>query len=310
MKTEGYSADFTELYAILRLQIIANSIHIISGKKVNILVLTGGNRFHEALFTHEEKIKKYDEQRSLIAKFFSDQNASIAFRLYKNNINDSKLKLFSEKIDIQEINKNFKVILVNIDWSNILSDYKLNCHNIGFPDSLSKHLNNGGDKDNIIIMAIVSILRNDTHKYWIEKIDDVELFDDTINYFREVTKQSVIKYLSIHLIDRIENNGLYDDYIRLTVHIKSDRNDIPAVYNLGRLGGNKPSQHVCFSIINGVVNFTTILEMHKNKNIKKYFPPEVEGMLFHWLHFEKQPLLYSDNENLLADILSTSLIKI
>ncbi|MDC9583228.1 hypothetical protein PSI15_17045 [Xenorhabdus sp. PR6a] len=316
LKTEGYSADLSELYAIMMLQLIANSVHIISGKKVNILVVTGGNRFHDALFTDEEKIKRYDSQRTIIANFFSDNEAFITFMPYENElIKKNMLMPNIRKIDDQNINKFFKTILVNIDWDNILSNYHLCYHGIIMPSNLQEYLKNGGDKKIIITMAVVSILRNDTHNYWINKVDSIELFDDTIDYFREITIQSTIKYLSIHLIGDVESilqNEFYSNCIRLTVHMKHDRHDIPAIYTLGKIGGNKLSQHVCMSVIDGVINFSTVLELYKNEKIKKYFPPIDGGELFHWLNTENQPLLYS-NDNVshtFSNILSIPLIKI
>lgn len=315
LKTEGYSADLSELYAIMMLQLIASSVHIISGKKVNILVLTGGNRFHDALFTNEQKIEDYDNQRTMIADFFSDNSAFITFIPYKNQrIGKNILISDCEKIDSQDINKHFKTILVNIDWDNILSNYHFLYHNIIMPSSLQEYLNNGGDKNLIITMAIVSILRNDTHNYWIDKVGSMKLFDDTIDYFREITTQSTIKYLSIHLtngVEKILKDESYSDCIRLTVHVKHDRSDIPAIYTLGKTGGNKLSQHVCMSVIDGVINFSTVLELYKNKGIKKYFPPIDGKELFNWLNSENQPLLYS-NENInhvFSNILSIPLIK-
>ncbi|OKP07951.1 hypothetical protein Xentx_01002 [Xenorhabdus thuongxuanensis] len=126
--------------------------------------------------------------------------------------------------------------------------------------------------------------------------------------------QSTIKYLSIHLINGVEKilkNEFYSDCIRLTVHVKNDRNDIPAIYTLGKIGGNKLSQHVCMSVVDGVILFSTVLELYKNDKIKKYFLPTDWKGLFHWLNSENQPLLYS-NDNIshaFSNILSIPLIK-
>lgn len=74
------------------------------------------------------------------------------------------------------------------------------------------------------MMAIVCILNRDSHNYWLKEIVDMELFDDTIDFFYEVTYQSTRKYIAIHLmdadIDNTSKSEKHSDAIRLTVHEK------------------------------------------------------------------------------------------
>lgn len=303
LKTNGYFADFSELYSILTLYIIMKSIHLICRKKVSLTVLTGGSRFYSALFTDPEIVKEYDAQRQAIADYFSTENTSINFSAYhkSNDKINENLDTFYDMIDQVEIDKILKTVLINIDWLSIFKNHDKQYHGISIPSSLSKYIEMKGSVDLLITMAIVSIINNKTHSFWIEKINDMELFDDTIDFFYEITRESARKYLAIHLMDADIDSTLksksHPGAIRLTVHEKKDRKDIPAIFTLGKNGGNKLSQHVCSLITQDGISFDTTFEiLHKNKTTSNginVVMPSKDG-LFNWLADGQQPFFYTD----------------
>ncbi|WP_445495352.1 hypothetical protein [Photorhabdus sp. SF281] len=79
MKTLGAYADFSELYAIARLQMLSKALNLVTGNKVLIKVLTGGSRFWQALFTRPALTREYDRQRNSIAEYFSTEQNRVMF---------------------------------------------------------------------------------------------------------------------------------------------------------------------------------------------------------------------------------------
>ena len=57
---------------------------------------------------------------------------------------------------------------------------------------------------------------------------------------KSITTLSTKKYIATHQINK---EIVSNDYLRLTVHNKPDKSDIPAIYLLGTNGGNQLSQH-------------------------------------------------------------------
>ncbi len=90
--------------------------------------------------------------------------------------------------------------------------------------------------------------------------------------------------------------------IRLTVHEKQDRADIPAIYLLNIDSKNKLSQHVCSSFFDNKLRFMTKFEiLCSNKSFKRIY---VNSKSLYWLNLGCQPLLYvpSDSKNYMNEI--------
>ncbi|NYA45440.1 hypothetical protein HZI31_19300 [Serratia fonticola] len=299
LKTDGYFSDFSECYAIMTLQVIMNCIYLISEKPVTLTVLTGGGRFYPALFTSQEKVEQYDNQRQIIADFFANDQARIYFSPYRssNHIDKKELDEACAAVGQEQVDKFFKTVLLNVDWFAILSANDFSPHGIPLPATTTKYVRNSGNLDKLIMMAIVCILNRDSHNYWLKEIVDMELFDDTIDFFYEVTYQSARKYIAIHLmdadIDNTSKSETHSDAIRLTVHDKKDRRDIPAIYTLGRVAGNKLSQHVCAVISDGTISFRTKFEILQLAGVKKVYLSQESA--FDWLRFRGQPFFYSND---------------
>ncbi|KGQ68154.1 hypothetical protein [Gallibacterium anatis] len=299
LKTNGYGVDFSEFYSLSVLQIIIESIKLISNKKVNVVVLTGGDRFSSALFVNQKENNKYDNQRKIIADMLSIDGISkiILIPYGENNVPLDDLNLFINNIPEIDVMDNIKTILLNIDWINILSN-NISPHNICIPDGIRYLLNNGWSINDIILMSITSILDESNSEFWIKRVGNKVIFNEVVDFFYLVSIFSTKIYLSIHLMNKIEkvmSRTNLSDAIRLTVHTKKDRNDIPSIYLLGRDGGNRLSQHTCAVFYDKKLHFLTKLEMLLlNKEFKEVY---VHDSLFKEGFKSDQPFIYVDKES-------------
>lgn len=311
LKTDGYNSDYSELYSIYILQSIIECIHNISEKDVDLIVTSGGNRFYPALFTNKEKSVEYDKQRNIFAKKLESTHSKITFKHYDDEYNNSNnLMKYITKVGEIEESENLLTILMNIDWNNII-EKNIQPHNEKVPDSIYKLISNGWNVDRVIEMAITSIIKKEINHYWIKLIGDHTIFDEIIDFFYTTALISTRKYIAIHLMNNSTPNGIYpSDTLRLTVHKKEDRQNIPAIYLLGLENRNKLSQHTC-AVFNGEqFEFISKLEMLSRKN--KFRKIHVDHKDFYWLSNKKQPLFYViENKNNFIDIISNynSLLK-
>lgn len=109
--------------------------------------------------------------------------------------------------------------------------------------------------------------------------------------------KSATKYISIHETNK--NIDTLHNSIRLSVHVKHDRNDIPAIYTLGAFSKNKFSQHhVMFLSHKNRVEFITAYQAKQNKYCA-FFIKNTGKLsnkhIFSWL--DKQPLFYGDTQS-------------
>lgn len=254
LKTENYFADFAELYSISILFLIGKVANLLSGLPIEITILSGGLRFYNALFANLNEIEKYDEQRNKIAKFLCDDHVSIKFEKCKLDKMDlDKIDEISQNISEHSAKNKFNTILCNIDWKNIFTN-DLYPHNIKIPKIIREISN----IDILIAGSIASILNKKAKEYF-ENILNIETLNQCIEVMKAITQISTKKYLAIHILNK--NIFSLKDYIRLSVHSKPDRNDIPAIYTLGVNGGNKLSQHNIMVIKkNSKIDFITNYE--------------------------------------------------
>ncbi|TCJ93950.1 hypothetical protein EV694_2184 [Volucribacter psittacicida] len=303
LKTEGYCADFSELYAIIVLYTILKTIHVICSKKVTLTVLTGGSRFYPALFTNPNSNLFYNKQRQAMANIFSNENYLITFEDYNDfyniDMNIDKINKLANEIDHSFAYKIMDYILLNVDWHYVISNYK--DINLEITENFLSYLKQDSSNiDKVIKIATISILNRKSQAYWIRKLGNLKLFDDIIDFFYNFSISSSKKYIAIHLLnlkDSIISHDRIDiEKVRLTVHEKKDRNDIPAIFTLGINAGNKLSQHVCSFVDTQEIKFTTLFELIQSKyqnnvNIKRVIPPR--NSCLYWLYEQKQPLFYT-----------------
>ncbi len=253
LKTQSYCADFAELYAISVLFLITKTANLLSNLPIEITVLSGGLRFYNSLFANPKEIELYNKQRSMIANFLCDDSVSIEFKEYEPDSTElNKIDAISKNISQHSIDNKFKTILCNIDWRNIFIN-NLTPH--GIHVEITDKLYN----PDVLIAGAISLILNPNTKYDFEKIIDPKLLQKIVTIMRDITKISTKKYLATHL----SNMNVFspENNIRLSVHLKPDRTDIPVIYTLGLKGGNKLSQHSMMVIgPNSKINFITNYE--------------------------------------------------
>ncbi|WP_300703391.1 hypothetical protein [uncultured Campylobacter sp.] len=242
LKTETYHADFAELYSISILYLIAKVAYLLTNLPVEIKVVSGGLRFNDSLFANLDEIKQYDKERQDIANMLCDEKINIHFFTIELDNSDKEL-IHANSINIssQATTSKFENILCNIDWRNIFLNIR-SAHNINIPSEISQYR----DIDSLIAASVVCLLNKKAQKDF-TTVFNSPLLTITMNIMKNITTLSTKKYIATHQINK---DIVSSDYLRLTVHNKPDKSDIPAIYLLGTNGGNQLSQHCTMFIEN------------------------------------------------------------
>ena len=318
LKTPGPFADLAEMYAIRRLLVICRVVTQISQTPVSITVLTGGSRFVEALFTREEIAFQYDQQRQKIADFLGTKD-EIRFVAYSDLIGahnemaakqeiKQRLETYLTEVTDEMVQPKFSTILLNIDWDHLITleteKRFLTPHGIVLPSSVGTWLEHQDElsRCRLIRAAIVGIICPRRQSEWINAFGEERVYEETLSFVHNVAWESTRKYIALHLMDAHDEASrilLKDgaNVVRLTVHEKNDRRDIPALFMLGADGGNLLPQHVLAVIKpNGPLVFESYAELRQRdvkaiclssgKNSCARYP------LFEWLIPAQQPLCY------------------
>lgn len=302
LKTEGSCADFSELYAIAVLQIVASSVSELTDRDVIVKVMSGGDRFASALFGDPVKNDAYDVQRATIAEYFRDNRACVCIERYKSLVPSETKSVNEYKVTVDPVllERNFKTVLLNIDWDRVLGDPGVSRHSATLPEGVVKLLNDGFSKNELIKMGVIGLINRSSQCFWIDRIGDAVLFDEILDYFSFVAAESTREYISIHMVGSSceagrANKPLDDGFIRLTVHVKHDKPHVPALYTLGKAGGNRLSQHVCAFVSDNGLLFGTIFEMRRKGGFRRVVLKN-DGGMFGWLSGSRQPLMYCSGD--------------
>lgn len=318
LKTPGPFADLAEMYAIRRLLVICRAVTQICQIPVSITVLTGGSRFVEALFTREEIAFQYDQQRQKIADFLGNKD-EIRFVPYSDLIGAHKemdakqqtkqrLETYLTEVTDEMVQPKFSTILLNVDWDHLITLERekrfLAPHGIVLPSSVATWLEHQDElsRCRLICAAIVGIICPRRQSEWLNVFGEERVFEDTLTFVHNVAWESARKYIALHLMDAHDEASriLVKDganVVRLTVHEKNDRRDIPAIFLLGADGGNLLPQHVLAVIqANGQIVFESKIEL-RQRDVKAICLSSDENScalypLFEWLIPAQQPLCY------------------
>lgn len=319
LKGLGPFADLAEMYAVARLAIVTKSVASLAERPVHMMVLTGGSRFFEALFTRPELTVAYDAQRQRIADALAGPDV-ITIRPYSDlfrageasAIVGERIEQFGQAVAAvtdHMISTRFGTILLNVDWDHLMapdieSRYQ-RPHGIPMPGSVEAWLR-GRDRDasNRLIRAAIVGLTNPKHQSdWLETIGSEDALNDALSFVQAVAWESTRKYIALHLMDANDevSSALVAQgasVLRLTVHEKNDRRDIPAIYTLGPRGGNQLSQHVMAVVERGSVLFESYAELRSRNVVAVRLSGDVAGsappLLFDWLAATPQPLCFVD----------------
>ena len=316
LKTLGPMADLAEFYAIARLGVIVASVRAISRRPVRLTVLTGASRFFPALFTRPSLAADYDHQRQRMADHLCGAG-SIDFQPFLECSDGygrpeategriESLNLAASSIDDTVVASKFPTILLNIDWENLFASKPEGMgsapHGIDAPLALKAWLRTADtpSRDRLIRTGIMCLIDPKALSRCLAAFPgSEEAVEEAVSYMQQVAWESTRKYLALHAIDAssIELGSKETDAaspIRLSVHEKRDRRDIPAILTLGPQGGNLLSQHVLAEVgCNGQIAFKTWTELQREQPAPvrlQVHEEDEQRFLFDWLNRRKQPL--------------------
>ena len=310
LKTAGPFADLAETYAIARLGSIAKAMAASLSCEAKIKVLSGGTRFRPALFTEHDLCGQYDDQRQRIADTICGAGTFI-FADYETQLTSPKsqerhnhylaaLKTISDEM----IGELHDTVLMNIDWHSV---FKLGLNEdplVGqsLPTSVRHWVadRSRSDAAKLIRAALLSIVTPRRQAGLQQELEDTaDLVQDTVAFMRSVAWESTRKYIALHAADGAIDHTFHAHHkrssIRLTVHQKRGRPDIPAIFTLGSGGGNALSQHVNVRIdVGGRPHFEPLSEILSRQVRPVFVLSNSRRNLFDWLHDSNQPLCFSD----------------
>jgi hypothetical protein len=328
LKTAGPFADLAEAYAIARLGIIVDAMAALLAYPVQITVLSGGERFGAALFTDPDLCSRYDDQRQDIADVLFGPG-TITFvdyirQLTYGQLHERRLQYLAalESVTDEMIAAQFDTVLMNVEWCRVfaLGAAEDAPHGHTLPASV-RHWADGHPPSDLVLLiraALCSIVTPRRQADWQKTLHDTEdIIQDAVAFMRAVAWESTRKYIALHAADAaLERGGDRIDHsdapIRLTVHQKRDRPDIPAVFTLGPDGGDALSQHVMARLEpRGRIRFETLTEirMHPARPVMVGTCRQQDGpILFGWLTDTEQPLCFVDaTDRNTCDLLASAL---
>ncbi|MCA1408456.1 hypothetical protein I6F26_24345 [Ensifer sp. IC3342] len=318
LKTLGSFADLAEMYAIRRLLIIVRAVSQLVRRPVGMIVLTGSSRFFEALFTRPNVGQAYDAQRQMIADALG-RKGTLSFRPYSDLFGDgshsvvidAREQRFRDSLAVvtdEMILSKFETVLLNIDWEHLFALDPMQRHHaphgIQLPPSIEAWLR-GRDEtacSRLIRAAIVSLISPERQSDWIASFEGEDVFEVALSFVQSVAWESTRKYIALHLIDSsdeatsILNAAQGANVLRLTVHQKRDRRDVPAIFTLGPGGGNLLAQHVLACVLKrDAIVFESYAELQQRDAAAVYLRPvsnQTVYPLFGWLAPAQQPLCF------------------
>lgn len=314
LKTAGPFADLAELYAIGRLAAVVQAIRSMVQVDAHLTVLSGGTRFADALGSNPSQAIKYDAQRQTIADALSGSGL-LTFKDYvvgEPRSSPEWLQRYNaalREIKADQIAAYFNTVLLNIDWGNLFSTTVgsdvMNPREPSSPAPIRLWIEQQPHLRAALIQAgLTSILNPRCQVYCQAQLGDTtDIVQETVNFMRTFAWECTRKYIALQYADSNVDAGKPNEYaIRLTVHEKRDKAEIPALFTLGRGSGNLLSQHVSGRIqANGKVQFETVLEsrMHQARAVLVSRDKDFEGdYLFSWLTNVDQPLCFLDQDAL------------
>jgi hypothetical protein len=317
LKTLGPMADIAELYTIARLAILMEAVNTITGRTARMTVLTGGTRFYDALFTRPALTKEYDAQRTRIAEALCSGSCRIEFMQFREaleadhetpDVRRQRLALAVNAVDETMVHDKFHTVLMNLDWEGIFkpasAEEVIKPHGLDVPAKVDDWIGErGSERLHLLIRAVLICLINPNRQTeWIAILGDEDLLEEAMSFAQKVAWLSTRKYLALHALDadkELASSALGTaDVIRLSVHEKMDRRDIPALLTLGPQGGNLLSQHVMAAVdARGKVGFATNIELQnagaRQVHIRNSDTKRTTG-LFDWLCDAAQPVCFVD----------------
>ncbi|MFD8551480.1 hypothetical protein ACFV08_07745 [Streptomyces fradiae] len=312
LKTAGRWADLAEVYAVGRLVALVLAARELSGDgRIGMTVYSGGNRFAAALFAEPELLLEYDAQRCRIADalgapgavdfqdFAAAKRSDPAERAeHEERVREQLAALTDADVDAQ-----MPVMLFNVDWPRVLPAAAAGeaPHGVAMAPHVAGWLRESpGDRTPLLTRAAVSCAVSPAlQARWLEVFgDQPEVLEDAVSFVLAVGRASAARYTAIARADR-NAPGLAGGphTVRLTVHEKRDRPEVPALLTLGVRGGGQLSQHVVARVpAEGPIAFGSVAEtlVQAPDAAPVLLAPDEGGpRLFDWLARDGQPLCFA-----------------
>jgi len=319
LKTLGPMADLAEFHALVRLGCIVGAVRACANRPVRLSVLTGGSRFFPALFTRPGLTRAYDRQRQRLADALCGEGAiSVRAFVDEDEVEGTagveadrlaRLERAVARVDDDAVWQKVDTIVMNVDWQNVFSDRPegpgaAEPHGLTIPPALRRWLARADEssRDRLVRAAIVAMRDPRRLSDCLAAFGhDEDVVEEALSFMQRVAWESARKYIALHAMDAEDDSaGLDgpDETIRLTVHEKRDRREVPAIFTLGPEGGNLLSQHVLAVVgSSGPFAFETVAEL-SGRPVSPVFVRDAtarDAFAFDWLNGQRQPLCFLED---------------
>jgi hypothetical protein len=300
LKLMGPLPDLAECRAIARLGTLVEAIErLLDGKRrVTLTILGGAQRFNDALFTRPALAQAYDDQRARLAEWLM-QRPAIAVQPF---VPPQPLPEAAEVgVPDHEVELHFPTIALNIDWARFFTCGTPDAAVPALPADVHHWLQAHGadDAQRLLRAAVTSTVNPRCRAAWGQTFGGAEtgVLDAAIAFVRNTAWRSTRQYLRTQAWVRGQPRATGDTTIRLTVHEKRDRQDIPALYTLGPHGGDQLPQHVIARLgRTGTLRFGPLAQFQRAGALRPVLiatPPQRPAPL-DWLAETGQPLCVAD----------------
>ncbi|MEU3821095.1 hypothetical protein AB0E74_15945 [Streptomyces sp. NPDC030392] len=277
LKTAGRWADLAEVYAVGRLVALVLAARELSGdERFGMTVYSGGNRFAAALFAEPELLLEYDRQRCRIADALGGPGA-VDFRDFadakradpaEQEAHEARVREQLAALTDADVDAQMPVMLFNVDWPRVLPMAAAGeaIHGVEMAPHVARWLAESPDDRTPLLTraAVTCAVSPALRERWAEVFGGrMDVLDDAVAFAVAVGRASAARYTAIARADRGAPGALSGGphTVRLTVHEKRDRPDVPALLTLGVRGGGLLSQHVVARVpAEGPVVFASVAE--------------------------------------------------
>jgi hypothetical protein len=321
LKALGPLPDLAEFHALARLSMVVDAIarHLDGRQQARLRILGGAVRFSEAFFTREDLARAYDRQRARIAALLVERPAITVEPFVPPAAGDAG-EADGDGIGDHDIVAHFPTIALNVDWGRFFCptppDAAAHPRLPAVPAAMAHWLagHDEAQAARLLRAAVTCTLNPRCRIAWEEHFPGSEgdVLDAAAEFVHATAWQSTRQYLRVQA--RVRASETSDaPGIRLTVHEKRSRGDIPAVYTLGPQGGDQLPQHVVARLgPQGTLRFGPVAEFLQSgplRPVRVGAPAAGEAAPpIDWLAGSSQPLcLAAANAAPVEDLLAKAL---
>ena len=316
LKTAGPHADLAEASAIGRLAAFTLAAKALTGRRVELTVLSGARRFQDALLTRPEQLSLYDTERQQIADLLG-YGGTLRFRDYVRVQSDrgrdpaAWQATYRDEIrtcDPATARAHLNQMALNTDWDHVhalgMKDRLI--HGSRLPQQVSGWLGSSAATtgSRLTRAAVTCLINPSLRPAWLSELAGhgctSQLLDEAIGFYLRTSWQAARRYAAVHAADRrIGEAGAPPGTIRLTVHEKRNRPDIPALAILGRRYPGMLPQHLAVLLAaDGSTRMASIAELwpHLRHALPVHAGESLLTQAFGWLFTAGQPFCFAAPE--------------